>query len=449
MKLWAKGVKCFLALFVVILFISGCAVQRFKPIEVPVKPKPTLTQEEIKELEQAEIKKADEEAIALAKMESERLAKQPKVSNVFVEADIRSVLMDIATQTGINIIPDETVEGTVSLELKDVPLETALRMVLFPGGYSFRYVKEGNYYIVGSAVPENPSFENLSVTKTIKTNIEAEKVLERLPKYFKPYVAANREKGNIITLSGPPKIVQRIERDIKQIDRPRRQIEIGVNFVVIQWEKGTNLGVSWGDIDLSVASKGSFAKGLEAAYSSDVIAGLMNVVKMRDKKAKVRIEAQPRIVVADGEPAEIKLTEEHLFLIMAGGGAYYSYFTTKEVEVGMKLNVCPFLTRDGEISMKIEPEISDIIGEREFKVGEKTASQKLPIIARRKETTNVKIKNGETVVIGGLLMHTKKETEEGIPILSNFPLLNIFFKGKQKVDKDVELVILITPRVIK
>jgi len=444
MNLWAKRI---FILFVVTVFLSGCAVQRFRLTDLPTKPKVTLTQEEIKELEMAETRKADEEALVLAKLESQKLSKQPRVSNVFVEADIRTVLMDIATQTGINIIPDESIEGTVSADLENVPLETALRMVLYPGGYSFRYVEEGNYYIVGSAIPESPSFESLSETKVVKTNIEAEKVVERLSEYFMPYVMVSKG-GNTVALSGPPKILDRIERDVKKIDRARRQIEIGVEFVVIQWEKATNLGMQWGDIDLGGSGTANFAKGLSVAYASDVVAGLKNVVKMRDKRAHVHVKAQPRIVVADGEPAEIKLTEEHLFLIMSGGGAYYSYFTTKEVEVGMKLKVVPFIARDGEISVKIEPEISDIIGEREFKVGD-NGSQRLPIIARRSANTNVKIKNGETITIGGLIMNTKKETGQGIPVLSSIPLLNLFFGTKQKIEKDVELVIFITPRIIK
>ena len=65
----------------------------------------------------------------------QRLKKQPKVSNVFVDADIRQVLLDIATQTRINILADESVQGTVSATLENVPLEDALEMTLFPGGF--------------------------------------------------------------------------------------------------------------------------------------------------------------------------------------------------------------------------------------------------------------------------------------------------------------------------
>ncbi|MBD3282130.1 MAG: hypothetical protein GF387_00785 [Candidatus Portnoybacteria bacterium] len=447
-----KLVKIFGILFVGAMLLSGCAVQQFKPVDLPTKPEPpTLTKEEIKALEQEEAKKAQEVTQALKKEEKQRLAEQPKVSNVFVEADIRSILMDIATQAGVNIIPDATVQGPVSVELDQVPLETALQMVLFPGGYTFKRVKAGNseYYLVGSGFPETLSFEPLSETRVVKTNIEADVVLDRLSDHFDPYLKAS-EGGTSITLSGPESVVNRLEKDIMLVDGSRRQIEISAVIAVIQWEERMNLGMNWGNINLNASFSGSASKSTDLAYGGDLVANLMNVVEMRDKRANVYIKAQPRLVVSDGEAADIKVTEEHLFLILSGGGSYYSYFTTKEVEVGLKIEVKPFVTRSGEISLRVSQEVSDIVGEREFSVGQDGGnSQKLPIIARRSETTNVSLENGETFGIGGLMMITKKETGQGVPVLGAIPGLNFIFGGKEKIQKEAEVVVFITPRIIK
>ena len=448
MNLWMKRI---FVLFVVIVLSSGCAVRRFTPTDLPKKEtQPTLTKEQIKNLEEKELKQVEKEAIEFAEKEKIRLAKQPKVSNVFVETDIRSVLMDIATQTGVNVIPDETVQGTVSVDMDSVPLETALEMVLFPGGYSFKRVGTGNseYYLVGSALPESFSFAPLSITKVVKTNVEAGKVLERLSDHFDPYVKANKD-GNSITVSGPPDIVKRIETDIKRVDRAKRQIEISAVIAVIQWEKTSNLGMSWSDININSAGALDFAKGAALGYSANVLGDIKNVVQMRDKRASVYIKAQPRLVVAENESANINLTEEHLFQIMSGGGMYYSYFTTKEVEVGVKMSVKPSINRDGTIRLTITPEVSDIVGERDFKIGSKGMSQKLPIIAKRSETTNIRLENGKTFALGGLFMKSKKEMAEGLPILGKIPILNLFVREKNKTAKDMEMVIFITPRIIR
>lgn len=436
-----------------LLFFVCCMAYHFPEFEkVPKTPKvPTVTWEDILDQEQAEKEKAEQEAALSREAEEKRLATQPKVSNIFVEADIRAALMDIATQTGINIIPDESVQGSVSVELNNVPLETVLKMILYPGGFTFKKVKD--YYLVGLADPGNPSFKDLSQTKVIRTNIPATKVVERLSEYYEPYYNVNSEKGNIIGLTGPPEILSRLEEDIKKVDRPIRQIEISALIVDVHWEKGRNIGADWGEIALSSSASASIAKDSVDTYGADFAVAVFNTIKTIDRSARIDIRANPKVVTSDGETAEIRLTQEHYFLILSGGGVYYYYYTSQKIDVGVVLKVTPFITRDGEIHLNIEPEVSDVIGEREFKIAETV--QKLPIINRRTENTSVKVKNGETVTIGGLYMQSKKKVDKrlGIPliggILSHIPILNFFFKGTESLEKDSELIIFITPRIIK
>ena len=433
-------------MIVVAIVLNGCATTKVKPSMIPIVEKPTLTKEQISDLEAVETNGAEKEYQAMIEAENKELAKQPTVSNVFIEADVRSTLVDVSTQTGINIIPDLTVEGSVTVTLEKVPLETALKMILYPGGYKFRYIKEGNYYLVGRTLPENSSFDALTETRIIKTNREAEKVVSQLSEHYKPYIQ-NSKDGNIITLTGPPDVISRIERDIKMVDGTKRQIEISAKFVMVQWEKGSNLGMQWGDISLDATGLANLVKGAATGLSSTLTAGLTNFLATSGYRAKVNIMAEPRIVVEDGSNGELKITEEHMFMILSGGGMAYNYFTTKEVSVGITMKVTPFVTRDGMLRLQLQPEVSDIVGETEFKSA--GSSQKLPIIARRSTTTTVKVDNGQTIAIGGLIMKTKKSTDRGLPVLFRIPLLGkILFGGKVKEEKDTELVIFITSKII-
>jgi type IV pilus assembly protein PilQ len=331
--------------------------------------------------------------------------------------------------------------------MENVPLEDALEMALFPGGFKFQYVKEQNYYQVGRAIPESQSFDKLSSTRVMKTNQEAQKVLEQISDHYKQYVSLSKD-GNSLTLTGPEDVLNRLEWDIATIDKAKRQIEISARFVLVQWEKGTNLGMTWGDINLDASGIGSFAKGLAGSFMGNITASLNNILETSGYKAKVDIIAEPRVVVEDGGEGEIKITREDLFLILSGGGAMYNYFTTKDVETGVMMKVKPFISRDGILRLVLKPEISDIIGEREFKMNG-SGSQKLPIIARRSEMTTVRVENGKTIAIGGLLMQEKRTKSKGIPGLSSIPLLGSFLLGgRENSEKDVELVIFITPRVI-
>jgi type II secretory pathway component GspD/PulD (secretin) len=440
---------CKSLIFTVLVLMSvNCTSNKpinFKPL--PMKDQPTLTSEQLRDLNTLEMQEAQERLKQNAKDETERLKDQPKVSNVFVEADIRQALLDVSTQTKTNIIVDENVQGTVSMTLDKTPIEVALRMILFPGGYKFRYIKEHNYYQVGKVIPESTSFDTISLTRVIKTNQEAQKVVEQISEHYKPYMSLSKD-GNSLTLTGPEDVLNRLEWDIAMIDKAKRQIEISARFVLVQWEQGTNLGMQWGDINFDASGIGTFAKGVAYGFSGNVSASLQNLLQANGYKAKVDIIAEPRVVVEDGFEGVIKITREDLFLILSGGGQLYSYFTTKDVETGVIMKVKPFISRDGVLRLVLNPEISDIIGEREFKISG-SGSQKLPIIARRSETTTVRVENGKTIAIGGLLMQEKRTQGKGIPGLSSIPVIGSFLLGGQENStKDTELVIFITPRVI-
>jgi type IV pilus assembly protein PilQ len=433
-------VKFFFIVFVSALIVSCAAVR--EPIATTKKP--TLTKEEIKSLESKEELAVEAKYQALIDQQAGDTIHQPRVSNIYVEMDIRAALMDLATQTGINIIPDNTVEGSVSLSLENVPLEKAFDMMLYPGGYKYRYIPDGKYYIVGKSLPENSSFDDLTITKTIKTNRGAEKTLSQISPYYQPYVKAD---GQVITITATPDVANRLERDIALIDKTKRLVEISAQFVMVEWSKGTNLGMQWSDLNLSAAGIADILKGGTTA-SANLASGLTAFLSSNGYDAKIKTIAEPRIVVEDGEKAELNITEEHLFLILSGGGAAYNYFTTKEVSVGIKLKVQPFVTReDGQIRLIVNPEVADIIGEREFK-SNGGPSQKLPIIARRSTETTLKVQNGETFAIGGLITKAEQTKKSGIPFFRKIPVIGFIFGNKNESKKETELVIFLTPKVI-
>jgi type II secretory pathway component HofQ len=434
-----KKIKIFLVLLISVGLFSCATVKE----SIPVTEKPILSQDEIVALEVNEEKLAREKYEALVAATND-IPGQPLISNVFVQMDVRAVLIDIMNQTGINIIADNTVNGQISLVLEDVPLETALKMILYPGGYEYRYVKDKNYYLVGKSLPENSSFNDLAITKVIKTNGSADEVLSQLSTHYQAFA---KSSGQTITITASPDIVNRMEQDISIIDKAKRQIEITAQFVMIEWNKGSNLGVQWGDVDFSAIGLADIVKNGANTLTANLTSGLSSFLSAKGFDTSIKTIAEPRIIVQEGEEAELNVTEEHLFLILSGGGAAYNYFTTKDVETGIKLKVQSFITRDGQIRMVANPEVSDIIGEREFK-SNGGPSQKLPIIARRSTQTTVQVVNGETFVIGGLITKTEKDNRSGVPFFRKIPLIGFAFGGKEKSSKEVELVIFLTPKVI-
>ena len=109
---------------------------------------------------------------------------QCKVTNVFVETDLRQALMEISTQCGLPILIDDAVQGYVSsLEIEDMPLEECLGLLLKAGGYFFKRID--NYYIVSSSDPLSPLFSQIACTERIRPqHLKAKDILPLLPTFF-------------------------------------------------------------------------------------------------------------------------------------------------------------------------------------------------------------------------------------------------------------------------
>jgi type II secretory pathway component GspD/PulD (secretin) len=432
---------------VLVVILSGCA--GVKNSTIPLKEKVILSREDIVNLEEQEAALAQQRYDEELKKNARPANNQPLVSNVYTEMSLREVLLDISDISGVNILPDYTVEGTVSATLENIPLETALEMALSSGEYDYKYIEGGEdspgYYIVGSSSPESSSFVHLADVRTVKTNQNAEEIMKKLS-HFEPYMSA---EGQVITITATEKIAEKIELAIiKEADLTKRQIEISAQFIMVEWDKGTSIGMEWSDLDLGAMGIGNLLSAGTNVFNLDLASSLGGFLKANGYSAKVSTLAEPRIIVEEGGVGELNITEEHLFLILSGGGAAYNYFTTKEVEVGIKMKVKPYISRNGEIRLEVNPEIAEIVGEREFKSGD-GPSQKLPIIARRSTSTILNLENGETIAMGGLITKTEIEKKSGIPVLRSIPVVGIVFGRKNTKEKESELVILIQPNIVR
>ena len=166
---------------------------------------------------------AQEEPTTIDTLEIESFY-QPLITNVFYDTDILQALRDISAQAGIPIIPDGSVQGLVSLEVVNVPLEECLSRLLAPHGFTFRRYKD--YYIVGSPRPDNVSSYLLTTTEQIRPNyLKAKDIATLISDYYTPFVKVN-ETANLIAITASPDIIEHFKKDIAAIDKPPRQVLI-------------------------------------------------------------------------------------------------------------------------------------------------------------------------------------------------------------------------------
>ncbi len=165
---------------------------------------------------------------------------EPRISTLFYEEDIREALNELVLQTGVNVIYDDTVRGTVTLDLDDVPLERALRLILLSGGFTYRQVED--YYIVGLADPRSEMFRNLTETERIQLRyLTASEARGLLPTFYDRYLRTPGE-GYTMTVTGPPDVLERLRADLAKIDTPQQEVLIKVLVTEISAEVLEELG---------------------------------------------------------------------------------------------------------------------------------------------------------------------------------------------------------------
>jgi len=355
---------------------------------------------------------------------SSELASEPLVTNVFFDTDIRAALQDIASQTHVNIIPDETVMGTVSADLENVPLEKAISLVLMAGGYHYKKIAP-DCYLVGACRPDDPNFNLLSETERIPLNHLNAKTAKELPlsDYYEPYIKVDPQSHTAI-VTGPRDIIDRIKADLGCVDCPSRVILIEAIITDIQTDKAAELGVDWSYTKGIAQPEGTESisfQGLTMGYARLEMREVLLALRYLLTKGIAKIRAQPRVTALDGSEAEIFVGREEYFSILAGGSITYPYYRLESIKSGISLNIRPHVTTDDEIILDFTPEVSDVVGK---------GQGGLPVVNRRRVKTTVRVKDGETVVIGGLASELLRQTKTKVPILGDLPLVGFLLQGE-------------------
>ncbi len=372
---------------------------------------------------------------------------QVLVTNIFDSTDIISVLRDISAQTGVNILAEPSVQGWITMELLDVPLEDALDMIVGPLGYT--WVRQGNYYIVGSADAQNPAYHMFTSTEVIRLRYaKAEAVAELLSDFFKPNVKVD-PVANVIMVTGIRSIIDRIKADIALVDKPARQVILEAVVMEMTTDSGKDNRADW-RVQASVGASdpvmplSGFVDFVSGIWSGKLsmqggLTQLLASIEVMVDSGQAEINATPKLMALDGETAEIFLGREKYITVSTTTTETMTQSRLESIKTGITLRFTPRITDSGEIIMKIEPEVSDAV--------EVTGG--FPIVNRRTVSTTVMLRDGETLVIGGLKLKSEYDSSSKVPVLGDLPVLGLLFSSNKKASVETETVVLITPRIVE
>ncbi len=240
-----------------------------------------------------------------------------------------------------------------------------------------------------------------------------------------------------------------------------RQVMIEAEVVEVTLEQAQSWGINWSAVhsfllnDKTIDISGNQSLGLPGSVVQFTASrNDFNVIlDILGRFGEVNVLSKPRLSVMNGQTALINvgkvLSYWELTGIASGTqiGQAVIYPTQKTVMLGLTMGVTPFISSDDHVVMQVLPIVSDANTWSEFQFEDQTL--KAPNLDIRETSTQVRLKNGETVVIGGLISSKKTNSENKIPILGDIPLLGYFFKRTEKVEQRSELVIFLTPWITK
>ena len=251
--------------------------------------------------------------------------------------------------------------------------------------------------------------------------------------------------SNMLVVEAPPAIMEKIDSIFKRLDASPRQVLVEAQILEITAGNGATpnvLGVQaeYKNSSTDIQTQGfanAAAPGVPGLYAQVIKGNVAAYVEALENKEGYNMLARPKILAVSGKPANI----------ISGSKLGYKTTTTTTtgtiqnvdfLEVGTKLSFTPYVYSDGTIKMDIHPEVSE---------GSITTDG-LPQKQTTEATTTVIVRDGETIIIGGLIKDKSQETEKGVPILMNIPIIGNFFKRKEMLWEKMEIIAILTPHII-
>lgn len=363
------------------------------------------------------------------------------VSNV----EITELLQMFSRSRNLNIVSGEGVTGRVSIDLHGVPFEHALNAATAMVGC--QVIRLDNIYFVDK-ISGDDAESTFKQVKTFRLDYAVPGEIEVVVREMLS------EKGRVtsyvplrsVVVEDRPDVLARVAAVIENLDLAPRQVLIEARIMEARVSNDMRYGIDWsllfspgkggGEVSLEgfTTPEGLSREGLFMSWGEG---DFRTAIEALEGVEELNTLAAPRLLAVDGTQAEI----------IIGGELGFSVVTTIDnsviqsvefLDTGTQLRITPTIAADGNILMKIHPELSNGV-----------IQENLPSKTTAEVTTNVLIKNGHTLFIGGLIRERDERVRKGIPLLKRIPFLGALF-GKTVISHEkTELITLITPRIIE
>lgn len=431
------------------LFKQGGMVAMADALE---KLRPVLS-ENPNQKEALNLKARIEEAQAKEQKPEMRLAEnfRKTISLEFRDAPLKSVFDVIAKISGLNFFFDKDIRPDLKISVlaKNTTVEDAVRLLLVTNQLEQKILNENTILIYPNTQQKLQDYQSLSIRAFHLTNSDVKAVSNTIKTIVKTKDMVVDERLGLIILRDTPEAIRLAERIVTLQDLSDPEVMLELEVLEIKRSRILDLGIQWPtQLTLTPISSAAAPLTLDTLrrLSSDQIqAGIGSmIINARKENQDSSILANPRIRVRNKDKAKVMIGDRVPVMTTTSTSTGFVSESINYVDVGLKLEVEPNIYLDEEVSIKVNLEVSSLVREVTSSTGS-LAYQ----IGTRGASTVLRLKNGETQVLAGLISDEERSTGTKLPGLGDLPIAGRLF-GSQKDDgQRSEIVLAITPHVVR
>jgi type II secretory pathway component GspD/PulD (secretin) len=399
----------------------------------------------------------------------------------FQQASLRDIFNFIGEATQINITYDSTYQDRVyTISAQDVTLEQALQQIVSANGLFYKVMNPKTIMIIPDNAQKRAQYEEQVIVSFPLSYVDSQELAQTINQVIRPVgqalapaVTANKST-NTVTVRATTSMMAIIERMVETLDKPRAEIVVDVQILEVSRTRAQQYGLDLGtyainavfspEVDPRVAGGGgttdngttlnprpfnlnTVSRGIST--SDFYLAVPSAVVRFLETDSETKVIAKPQLRGAEGSDLKLNLGEDipvpsTTFTPLAQGGANFNPLTSFTYRpVGVTVQMTPRVSIEGDIQIKLMIESSNL------GAGITIAGQELPSFGSRRVETDLRLREGESTLLAGLLQEQQRRQLSGLPWVMHLPVIKQLFSANDNSIQQSDVVMLLTPRIVR
>lgn len=359
------------------------------------------------------------------------------------DANLSDVLKILADRSGMNFVSGEGVyREKVTVFLNQTPMDEAIDILVRAAGLSYEIV--GNSVLIAESdkLQSDIGLMGYVIELRYAAAPEVAKMLSDISSKIKV-----DEAGNRLICFASPGVIDQVERIVQAVDHPHILVVLETRLLEIKVDETSEFGIEWQNlsplgvtVDFPEGQVNRIFHPSKLTVTGTNLSAVLDLM-ISDGKAKVLMDS--KLTTTNNRSADLHIGDVIPYVIqsynLSGSGGVNR--SVEKEEVGVKISMTPTVNEASQVTLEVEPEVSSVVG--------LIGAENLPRTRVRRTKTTVRVGDGQTVILAGLIQDEEIEQKEKLPILGQIPIIGALFQNHRKVVNRTNLVIEITPHIVK